>query len=126
MNVQVHVAGVYDGRNVRIFINGKLQPDAAETENPHKASPFDFIVGADPNGQNKPHQFFRGTIDEVRISKVARYQEDFTPSNDDFVPDAATLILYHFDEGEGELAKDASDNKLDGQVHGAKWVKVTE
>lgn len=126
LNTQVHVAAVYDGKNVRIFIDGKLQPQTDETINPHKASILDFMVGADPNAQNKPHQFFKGTIDEVRISKVARYQEDFTPSKDKFISDPSTLVLYHFDEGEGEVAKDASDNKHDGEVRGAKWVKEKE
>jgi hypothetical protein len=126
LNRQVHVAGVYDGQNVRIFIDGKLQPGTDMTTNPHKASVFDFMVGADPNGQGMPHQFFKGTIDEVRISKVARYQEDFEPAKEKFKSDADTLVLYHFDEGEGEVAKDASNNKHDGLVHGAKWVEATD
>lgn len=126
LNRQVHVAGVYDGQNVRIFIDGKLQQSSDATINPHKASIFDFMVGADPNKQGKPHQFFKGTIDEVRISKVARYHEDFQPAREKFQPDASTLVLYHFDEGEGDVAKDASGNKYDGQVQGAKWVKATD
>jgi Concanavalin A-like lectin/glucanases superfamily len=126
LNQQVHVAGVYDGKNVRIFVDGKLQPHSDATTAPHKASIFDFMVGADPNAQGKPHQFFKGAIDEVRISKVARYQEDFRPAKEKFKPDASTLVLYHFDEGAGEVAKDASDNKYDGQIQNAKWVKVTD
>lgn len=126
LNTQVHVAAVYDRKNVSIFIDGKLQSDTDVTINPHKASILDFMVGADPNAQGKPHQFFKGTIDEVRISKVARYQKDFTPAKEKFVSDVSTLVLYHFDEGEGEVAKDASDNKYDGHVQGAKWVKAAE
>jgi Concanavalin A-like lectin/glucanases superfamily len=125
-NRQSHIAGVYDGQNVNLFIDGKLQPDSATTINPHNASIFDFMVGADPDRQGKPHQFFKGTIDEVRISKVARYHESFKPAKEKFEPDASTLVLYHFDEGEGEVAKDASDNKFNGLVQGAKWVKATD
>ncbi len=38
-----------------------------------------------------------------------------------FAPDAHTLLLYHFDEGEGALAKDASKHGYHGEVRGAKW-----
>jgi hypothetical protein len=126
LNTQVHVAAVYDGKNVRLFIDGKLQSDVDATIHPHKASPFDFMIGADPDPQGKPHQFFKGIIDEVRISKVARYQKTFTPSKVRFASDPSTLVLYHFDDGEGDTAKDSSDNKYDGQVQGAKWVKAME
>lgn len=126
LNTPVHVAAVYDGKDVCLFIDGKLQSDSGFTIHPHKASPFDFMVGADPDPQGKPHQFFKGIIDEVRISKVARYRKDFTPSKDKFASDPSTLVLYHFDEGEGDTAKDSSDNKYDGRVQGAKWVKAIQ
>lgn len=38
-----------------------------------------------------------------------------------FEPDAHTLLLYHFDDGQGTLAKDASGHGYDGQVRGARW-----
>jgi hypothetical protein len=122
LNATVHLAGVYDGQNVRLFVNGKLQQNVDKTTLPHVSSPYDFMIGADPDGKGKPHQFFRGTIDEVHISKVARYTEDFTPVAKP-KPDADTLVLYHFDEGKGEIAHDASENDNDGMIHDAKWVK---
>ena len=125
LNRQVHVAGVFDGKTVSIFVDGKPQPNAGATMMPHRPSAFDFMVGADPNKQGKPHQFFKGTIDEVRISNIARYKDAFKPSTEKFKTDGSTLVLYHFDEGEGDVAKDASDNKYDGQIHGAKWVPDT-
>jgi len=51
---------------------------------------------------------FHGTIDEVRISKVARYLGDFTPSRSRFAPDANTIALYHFDEISGRDLIDAA------------------
>ncbi|MDB5385871.1 MAG: pknB 25 [Planctomycetaceae bacterium] len=126
LNTQVHVAGVFDGTNVRIYIDGKRQRFDDDVMLPHKASMFDFMIGADPDRQGKPHQFFKGTIDEVRISKVARYLDNFETAKDRFITDADTLVLYHFDDGEGEVAKDSSGNKNDGQVHGAKWIKETK
>lgn len=118
----VHVAGVYDGTNVLFFVNGKRQEAVNKTTLPHVASPHDFMIGADPDGKGLPHQFFKGVIDEVRISKVARYNEDFEPVNR-FQPDKDTLVLYHFDEGEGKVAHDESGNKHHGKIQGAKWVE---
>ena len=56
-----------------------------------------------------------GLIDEVRISKVARYDKDFTPAKR-FEPDADTLALYHFDEGQGDVLKDSSGNGHHGKI----------
>ena len=117
----IHIAGVYDGKNVWLFVDGKRQTSVNETTLKHVPSPYDFMIGADPNGKGKPHQFFKGVIDEVRISKVARYTEDFKPASS-FKPDKDTLVLYHFDEGKGMVANDESGNEYHGSIHGATWV----
>lgn len=39
-----------------------------------------------------------------------------------FASDGHTLLLYHFDEGEGAVAKDSSGHGCDGEVRGAQWV----
>ncbi len=49
--------------------------------------------------------FLRGTIDEVRISTVPRYNGPFVPPVR-FEPDPDTWGLWHFDEGEGSVAHD--------------------
>lgn len=118
----VHLAAVYDGKNFCLFVNGKKQESVNETTLKHVASPYDFMIGADPNGKGLPHQFFKGAIDEVRISKVARYSENFEPAHR-FKPDKDTLLLYHFDEGTGEIAHDESGNHYDGKIKNATWVK---
>ncbi len=40
-----------------------------------------------------------------------------------FTPDEHTLLLYHFDEGQGAVAKDSSGHGYDGEVRGAQWVE---
>ncbi len=71
-----------------------------------------------------PGSFFRGTIDEIRISTTARFDKDFTPDAR-FEADKDTLALYHCDEGQGEELKDSSGNGHHGKIVGAKWVRNT-
>ncbi len=40
-----------------------------------------------------------------------------------FVADAHTRLLYHFDEGSGDIAHDASGHGQDGVLQGPQWVK---
>lgn len=40
-----------------------------------------------------------------------------------FQPDEQTLLLYHFDDGQGLVADDASSHGDDGEVHGAEWTE---
>lgn len=124
-NQPVHLAAVFDGSSFKLYVDGKQQDYDGQVTLKHVPSPFDFMVGADPNGKGKPHQFFVGAIDEVRISKVARYRDDFEPARR-FQPDKETLVLYHFDEGEGDVAHDASGNHHDGKIKGAKWIPQIE
>ncbi|MBT7303812.1 MAG: SUMF1/EgtB/PvdO family nonheme iron enzyme, partial [Victivallales bacterium] len=51
-----------------------------------------------------------------------RYTVDFSLADAlPFKPDTDTLCLLDFEEGEGDVAKDASGNGNDGRIHGATW-----
>jgi hypothetical protein len=65
---------------------------------------------------------FHGTIEQVRISKGIRTRLA-TPPAGKLPADESTLALYHFDEGSGDVLKDASGNNHHGKIVGAKWVK---
>ncbi len=117
-NQLIHVAGVYDGNaEIRFYVHGQLQSRRPAQD--IKLSPTSFLLGNNRAGDGG----FLGRMNEVRISKVARYDADFTPDKR-WAPDANTLALYRFDEGEGTILKDSSGNGHDGEIVGAKWVKA--
>jgi formylglycine-generating enzyme required for sulfatase activity len=116
LNKRVHVAGVYDGNEIRIYVDGKSGERVTKIGEAKPTNQKEITLGA--NG-------FVGIIGEVRISKVARYDKDFNPVKR-FEPDKDTLALYHFDEGAGDVFADSSGNGHHGKIVGAKWVTVDE
>ncbi|MEZ6242948.1 MAG: LamG-like jellyroll fold domain-containing protein [Phycisphaerales bacterium] len=95
-----HIAGVYDTKEVRLYVDGHLVARApASGKRTRNALPL--ILGADVDGNGNPVSFFDGQIDAVRLSTTARYSGDaFTPARA-WAPDAATLILHDMDRSIG-------------------------
>ena len=120
----MHLAGVYDGKEIRLYVDGALQQSLPGVSSGISGMPI--LIGAHPCRPGTPtfpfcnliKHYFDGTIDEVRISKTARYTTDFT-SQPRHEPDADTLALYHFDEGAGDELIDSSPNKHHGKIVGA-------
>jgi hypothetical protein len=111
---------------IAIYVDGRL--DAAgdgppgridyragrDTEFP-ASDPY-LVIGAEKHDAGWEYPSFTGLIDELRLSGVIRYTENFTPPAEPFAPDEHTRLLLHFDEGEGEIASDASGHGNHGQV----------
>ncbi len=64
-----------------------------------------IVLGAEKHdagaaeGNPATYPSFSGWLDEVRLSSTLRYAGQFAPPEAPFVADAATVGLYHFDEG---------------------------
>ncbi|MBX3462333.1 MAG: metallophosphoesterase [Planctomycetes bacterium] len=102
-----HVAGVFDGSEVRCYVDGELRARRAAAGR-RRTNALPLFVGADPNGDGKPVSHFAGAIDEVRLSATARYAgERFAPARR-HEPDAPTLLLLHLDADFGPWTADAS------------------
>ena len=121
----VHVAGVRDPEKgeTRLYFDGVLM--ITKKGEFHRGDGVLEICSADyqwvPSDGNDIFAF-NGWLDEIRISKSVRYQQDFKPQRR-FEKDNETTALYHFDEGTGDVLKDSSGNGHDGKIVGAKWVK---
>ena len=74
VNQWVYLGGTYDGKTIRLFMNG-VQVDSAAYIRDAGSTGYNLGIGnADDNGFDIP---FRGNIDEVRISNTARTPSEF-------------------------------------------------
>ena len=119
LNQWHHIAYQAEGRETATIVNDFVYILPQRTTLAHDLAEFkrpkDFTLG----GFGKKVEFhidhfwgsFAGYIDEVRISKVARYdvtKKGFTP-REKFKNDIKTVALWHFDEPSGtRLFSDAS------------------
>ncbi len=115
-----HVAGVYDGSEVRVYLDGQLVGrTAASGDRTTNALPF--IVGADPNRSGSPTDSIQANIDGVRISRVARYGiESFSPLVDPPF-DRHTVIQLPLDwqlAGFVSIELDADEGGQTARIHG--------
>ena len=114
-----HVAAVRSGAQLRIFVDGQeagqgTGPTGDVSYDPKGAAPPDMpnekylVLGAEKHDAGAEYPSYHGFLDELRISKIARYTGSFSPPAAPFTPDADTVGLYHFDEGQGTTLSDSS------------------
>ncbi len=70
-----HVAGVYDGKSVMVYVNGELANEA-KASGGFKDNDMDVIIGSKDSRELQ----WNGRIDEVRISRVARKPQELSPN----------------------------------------------
>ena len=110
-----HIAGVFDGSNVMLYINGELIAHTPASS--IDVSPTDIYIGEDPTWSGRT---FNGTIDEIRIWNIARNQNDIqTNMTTSFTGTEPGLVAYYkMDEGLGSPAiNDATSGGYDGSLN---------
>ncbi|MDX1944693.1 MAG: LamG domain-containing protein [Pirellulaceae bacterium] len=118
----VRLAAVSTGQEMRLFVEGKL------VESRKYAGPLPSTRGvpmslASSGAGNSTYAPFDGTLDEIRLSSAARYDADYVHLAR-LETDASTLLLYHCDEGTGDVLRDSSGRGNDGKVNGLQWLPV--
>ena len=122
LNEWHHVAMVYSDAEDKIwlYLDGELK-ETVTCMIQLVTFPDDLIIGAQfYNG--KYMQFFKGIIDEVRISNAPRTSFDLSKT---ITVDDYTVALWHFNEGSGVMAYDETAYDNDGYIYGATWVDST-
>src|SRR3989344_1357743 len=113
-----HVAGVYDGTNMNIYVDGILAKSTAKTGTINSSSVAVLIGTLINNGSNQ--EFFDGKLDEVRIYNRALSASEVTQLYN-FAP--GPIGEWKFEEGAGTSAFDTSTNAKTGTLtgSGATW-----
>jgi hypothetical protein len=123
-----HIAGVYDGSSIRIYVNG-VRTDTAAVDGVKVISNSDgeVFIG---RVATMYEVTFDGVISDVRVSSIARYgTTTFTPPALHAV-DSMTLGLWRIDEGTGTTVADIGPANLDATILRAsasgppRWVSV--
>lgn len=79
LNTWHHVAGVFDGSEARLYVDGSLVKSVKGTGK-RTTNPLPLVIGGDVNAEGNAMSFFQGQIDAVRLSKAALYNgQTFTP-----------------------------------------------
>lgn len=114
LNTWQHVAGVYNGTVISIYINGVLSSTAAASYT-FAANTNSILIGS--NGINES---FDGDIDELRIWNSARTKcEINTYKNCEIPSNAANLISnYHFNQGVATAVNTTVTNLTDATSNG--------
>jgi hypothetical protein len=114
-NYWQRIAVQVSGNTARLFAGGAVVATVVRSGDAMPVSNTSSIVfGVSGTGWN-------GSIDEVRISNVARYDSAYVLSTAPFTADGNTMGLWHFDEGTGTTSADASGNGYTATLNGATW-----
>ncbi|MGB1671185.1 MAG: LamG domain-containing protein, partial [Flavobacteriales bacterium] len=84
-NEWMHVAGVYDGSELRLYANGALVASEAYSGTISDSRNEDIVINRHVWASGSSSRL-TGQLDELRISNVARYDGDFTPPSIAFEP----------------------------------------
>ena len=111
-NTWVHVAGVWDGSTMRVYVNGVYQ-GVTPYSSPVTATDDPFVVGA--ANLDDIYEEWYGQIDEIRLWNVARTEQEIhSASATALIGDEPGLVAYwNFDEGAGQIASDVTSNGYD-------------
>jgi len=128
LNKWTHVAGVYDGSQIRLYVNGQLEGFHAAT-GVHKPSVSPFVIGAAPLTSARPgmapvNNFFKGAVKSVRISNLPRYTKNFTVPEKLAGGDGSTVLLFSMNEGQGVRLNDAATKNIIGEIREAEWIDL--
>ncbi len=123
-----HIAGVFDGSNVLLYINGEMI--ARTPASSISVSPTDIYIGEDPTWSGRT---FKGAIDEVRIWNIARTQNDIQSNMTASLSgsESGLVAYYKMDEGLGsatinDATAGGNNGTLNSFVLANAWVSGYE
>ncbi len=122
-NVWQHIALVVDRTTqvARIYLNGtQVGSTSVSTIGSVDATGSSLGLGVLPQNLGS---YYKGSVDEVRLSNTVRYRNNFTTTISPFAKDTSTALLWHLDDGSGTAPADNSGNSNTGSfTNTPTWV----
>ena len=109
VNKWSHLAGVYDGSHVKLFVDGKIVAKAV-AKGDRRVNQLPLYIGADPDRRGLPTRPLKTLIDDVRLTPAAVYTANFQ-SRRDYQSVENTLLWIDFNQSVGPLVLDRSQGK---------------
>lgn len=124
LNTWYHIAGVYSGSSMKLYVNGILQSSIDCSGTPTTSEGVVINLGDNPTWTGR---LFTGVMDEVRVWEVARTEQEIQENMTIELAGTETgLIAYYpMNEGTGTTIGDASGNNNTGtllNMEEASWV----
>ena len=113
-----HVAGVYDGEEARLYLDGR-QIGSATRRGVRKTNELPFLIGADVRGDGSATSGFHGEIDSVRVSTIARYDGPSFEPPARHTPDESTALHFEMDGRYGRWVPGTQSRLPVGTLQGA-------
>lgn len=104
-NTWYHLAVCRSGTTINLFVNGILESTITSSVSIDGGTTTALNVGGTASAAND----IVGSLQEVRISNIARYISNFTPPIQRFTTDSNTKLLLHLDDG--TIYDDSGTNK---------------
>lgn len=112
-----HLAGVYDGAEIRVYLDGQLV-DAVPGSGARTPNTLPLMIGADVDRHGNAMSPVDGEIDEVRISSIARYDGSAFSPAPRHTADRETVLLLHMDGAIGRWIIDSGPKAIRGTLLG--------
>jgi|GEM_PF-1610690 len=114
-NQWIHLAATFDGKTMRIFIDGVLDTEQS-------FEPFTILPNTDNLriGRSYQYAFFNGKIDEIRLWNIARNQSEIQSTMSQALLGTEPELLLYFPliNSTGNIVSDESLNSNNGILYG--------
>jgi hypothetical protein len=112
-----HVAAVYDGKDLSLYVDGKVDGTASVKTSGYLIPTNNYPVLIGENAQSTGRNF-NGQIDDVRIWSKARSAEDIANNYNKTLTgtEAGLLAYYQLDENSGGLLKDLAASQTNAYL----------